>query len=189
MFEIRTYLKFEGYDYTDLFYRENPSAKYIEFDNTENISKIIDHHKFSPEYTQELITITYYDKDVVGFDVPSGLNLWKDSFIPAFEKYLTEGKITEVMYGIEPITLKLEPIANNQVSFSIFLEFEPEKPYASEILPEKEFISSILNGASDFWNNVIEYKIFERKEIGPRTPEDLPYRMLEKVEELRKRIS
>ncbi|WP_391557903.1 hypothetical protein [Robertmurraya sp.] len=188
MFEIKTYLELESYDYSDPYYMENPSAKYIEIDDLSNIRKIVDHRKFTPEHIQQLITIKYNEMVVVGFEVPSGLSLWESTFIHAIEDYLHVGKV-EMMYSIDLEILTLESINNNQMKFSIFHEWDSELVYASAILPEKEFIESMLTEANHYFQKLIDYKIFEEKRLDENTPRDYPQQMIKIVEELRRKIN
>lgn len=187
MFLINTYLELVSYDHTDSYFINNPCARYIDIDDSSRIREIIDHRKFTPELIQQLITITYNNSNIVDFNVPSGLDLWGGSYIPALEKYLFEGNSTK-MYGIEPVILQFESVNTNQVSFSIIGDWEPKKTFATAILPEKQLIESLLNSAKHFWEMLIEYKVFEEKMINDTTPRDYPYQMIKKIEGLRKMI-
>ena len=84
--------------------------------------------------------------------------------------------------------LKFESVNSNQVSISIHKEFATEEIYAKSILPKKEFIESLLDGASHYWQKLIEYRVFVEKELRETTPKDLPIQMLDTIEELRKKI-
>ena len=187
MFEINTYLERESFDYSDPYFLQNPKEKYIDVEDSLNIREIIDHKKFTPEHIQELITIKYKKHFIVDFDVPSGLSLWADTIIPAIKGYLQDGNI-EILYGIDPIMLRFESVNDNQILFSIYDEFEPKRIYVKEILPQKEFIESLLDSASHYWGKLNEYKIYEEKEIKESTPRDYPKKMLNTIEELRKKI-
>lgn len=177
MFEIKTHLELVSYDYTASNFIRNPRERYIDIDNVPKIRDVIEHRKFTPEFIKQLITITFNNKVVVGFNVPSGLDLWKGSYIPALEDYFREGK-SIVMYGIEPVILQLETINDEEVSFSIFGEWEPKEVFANAILPEKQFLEALLDGACHFWQMLIEYKVFEEGRLQENTPRDYPQQMI-----------
>ncbi|WP_430510827.1 hypothetical protein [Gottfriedia solisilvae] len=187
MFKINTYLERESFDHSNPYFLQNPKEKFIDIEDSLNISEIIDHKNFTPEHTQELITIKYNNQFIIGFDVPSGLSLWEDTFLPAIAGYLQNGNI-EILYGIDPIMLKFEPVNDNQILFMIYDELEPKEIYVNVILPQKEFIESLLDSASHYWGKLSEYKIYEEKEIRESTPRDYPKQMLNTIEELRKKI-
>lgn len=186
MFEINTYLERESIDHADPYFLQNPIEKYIDIDDSLNIREIIDHKNFTPEHIQQLITIKFNQQFIVGFNVPSGLSLWEDTFIPGLESFINEGN-KEIMYGLDPIILKFESVNSKQVLFSIYEELIPEEIYAASIVPEKEFIESLLNGASHYWQKLIEYKVFKENELRETTSKDLPFIMLKRIEELRRK--
>ncbi|TDL78543.1 hypothetical protein [Peribacillus frigoritolerans] len=187
MFEIKTFLGSHSYDNTDPFYSKNPEAKYVSLDDSLKLREYIDHRKFTPEHIQMLITIKYKNQIVVGIDAPSGLDLWEASYMVAMDHYLEEKKV-EIMYGIDPILMKLNSIDSNLLEFTIMDEWKAVEVYATAVLPEKEFLVAILDGAEHFWKTLIDYKVFEEKEIRETTPKEYPKLMIEEIEKLREKI-
>ncbi|CAH0276166.1 hypothetical protein [Peribacillus simplex] len=159
---------------------------YASLDDSLKLREIFDHRKFTPEHIQMRITIKYNNQVVVGFDVPSGLDLWSD-YMVAIEQYL-DGENVERLYGIDPYLIKLVSINNNLLEFSIVGDWEPVEVFAQAVLPEKEFLESILDGAEHFWETLIDYKVFEEKEIGKTTFGEEPKLMIEEIEKLRKKV-
>ena len=92
MFKISTFLV----EYCD------GDERYISLDDSLKLREVFEHRKFTPEYIQLHVMIQYNDQIVVGNDIPSGLDLWEQTYIPAIEGYLNERKV-EIMYGIDPI--------------------------------------------------------------------------------------
>ncbi|CAH0316358.1 hypothetical protein SRABI96_05236 [Peribacillus sp. Bi96] len=180
MFEIKTYLELFSYDHTDL------EASYISIDDSLKLREIIDHRKFTPEHIQMLITISYNNQIVVGIDVPSGLDLWSN-YTVAIERYLG-GENVEMLYGVDPYLMKLVSVNNNLLEFSIVGDWEPVEVFAQAVLPEKEFLESILDGAAHFWKTLIDYKVFEGKEIKKTTSKEEPKLMIEEIEKLREKV-
>jgi len=161
--------------------------RHISLDDSLKLREVFEHRKFTPEYIQLHVMIQYNDQIVVGNDIPSGLDLWEQTYIPAIEGYLNERKV-EIMYGIDPITLKIGSIGNNLLEFLIIGDWEPKETYANAILPQKEFCKALLDEAEQFWKVLREFKVFEEKEIRESTPSDYPVQIIEEIKELRERV-
>ncbi|MFD9627454.1 hypothetical protein [Peribacillus muralis] len=159
---------------------------YVSLDDYLKLREIFDHRKFTPEHIQMRITIKYNNQIVVGVNVPSGLNLWSD-YMVAIEQYL-EGENVERLYGIDLYLMKLVSINNNLLEFSIVGDWEPVKVFAQTVLPEKEFLESILDGAEHFWKTLFDYKVFEEKEIRKTASKEEPKLMIEEIEKLREKV-
>ncbi|QPC45853.1 hypothetical protein [Mangrovibacillus cuniculi] len=187
MFKIKTYLEKLYYDYGNPYIMDNPKERYIDIDDSLKISEIIDHRKFTADCIQEFISIEYNNKSIVNFDVPSGLSLWEDTYLPAIEGYIQNGKV-EIMYGIDPILLSLEESNNNEMLLSIYDEWKPNDIYVEEFLPQNEFIESLLDNASHYYEKLMEYKITEDRELRHSSSKDYPVEMLNTILELRKQI-
>lgn len=175
MFKISTFLETNEGD-----------ESYVSLDDSLKLRGIFEHRKFTPEHIQMRITIKYNNQIVVGVDVPSGLDLWSD-YMVAIEQYL-ESKNVERFYGIDPYLMKLVSINNNLVDFSIVGDWEPVEVIAQAVLPEKEFLKSILDGAEHFWGTLIKYKVFEEKELRKTTSKEEPKLMIEEIEKLREKV-
>ena len=165
----------------------NGEERYISLDDSFKLREVFEHRKFTPEYIQLHITIQYNDQIVVGNDIPSGLDLWRTTYITAVESYLDEQKV-EIMYGINPITLKIDSIDNNLLDFQIIGEWKPNVTLAKAFLPQKEFLKALLDEAEQFWNVLLEYKVFEGKAKRETTPSNYPVQMIKEVKQLRDRV-
>ena len=165
----------------------NGEERYISLDDSLKLREVFEHRKFTPEYIQLHVMIQYNDQIVVGNDIPSGLDLWEQTYISAVEGYLDERKV-EIMYGIEPIRLKIDSIDNNLLDFQIIGEWEPKVTFAKAILPQKEFLEALLDEAEKFWNVLLECKVFEGKAKRESTPSDYPVQLIEEVKQLRERV-
>ena len=165
----------------------NGAERHTSLDDFLKLREIFEHRKFTPEYIQMHIMIQYNDQIVVGKNIPSGLDLWKQTYISAVKGYLDERKV-EIMYGIEPITLKIDSIDNNLLDFQIIGDWEPKVTYAKVILPQKAFLEALLNEAEQFWKVLLECKVFEGKAKRESTPSDYPVQMIEEVKQLRERV-
>ena len=75
---------------------------------------------------------------------------------------------------------------NSLLKFSIFHEYDHNEVYASSILPQKEFLQSLLDGAKLFWNKMIEYRIFEKET--KRLSRDSLLKELNKIEIIEKKM-
>jgi hypothetical protein len=161
--------------------------RHISLDDSLKLKKVFEHRKFTPEYIQLHIMIQYNDQIVVGNDIPSGLDLWEQTYIHAVEGYLDERKV-EIMYGIDPYIMKLISITSNLLEFSIEGEREPVEVFAQAVLPEREFLDAILDGAEQFWKVLLEFKVFEEKKLRESTLSDYPVQKIEEINELRERV-
>ena len=161
--------------------------RHISLDDSLKLREVFEHQKFTPEYIQLHVIIQYNDQIIVGNDIPGGLDLWEQTYTSAVEGYLDERKV-EIMYGIDPYIMKLKSINNSLLEFSIEGKWEPVEVFAQAILPEREFLDAILDGAEQFWKVLLEFKIFEEKEIRETTPSDYPVQMIEEIKELRERV-
>ncbi|WP_375564319.1 hypothetical protein [Peribacillus frigoritolerans] len=155
---------------------------YISLDDSLKLRGIFEHRKFTPEYIHMHIMIQFNNQIVVGNDIPSGLDLWND-YILGLEKFLN-GENVEIPYGIDPYLMKLTSINSNSLDFSIVGDWEPVKVFAEAILPKREFFEAILDGAAQFWNTLIDYKVFEEKEIKDTTAKEYPKLMIKEIEKL-----
>ncbi|PUB03972.1 hypothetical protein [Paenisporosarcina sp. OV554] len=164
----------------------NGDERQTSLDDSLKLREIFEHRKFTPEYIQMHIMIQYNDQIVVG-NIPSGLDLWEQTYIHAVEGYLDKRKV-EIMYGIDPYILKLISINSNLLEFSIEGEWEPVEVFAQAILPEREFLDAILDGAEHFWKVLLEFKVFEEKKLRESTPSDYPVQMIKEIKELRERV-
>jgi hypothetical protein len=165
----------------------NGAERHISLDDFLKLREIFEHRKFTPEYIQMHIMIQYDDQIVVGNDIPSGLDLWEQTYIHAVEGYLDERKV-EIMYGIDPYIMKLISITSNLLEFSIEGEREPVEVFAQAVLPEREFLDAILDGAEQFWKVLLEFKVFEEKKLRESTPSDYPVQKIEEINALRERV-
>lgn len=161
--------------------------RHISLDDSLELKEFFERKKFTPEHIQLHVRIQYYDQIVAGNDIPSGLDLWEHTYTSAVEGYLDERKV-EIMYGIDPYVMKLKSINNSLLEFSIEGEWEPFEVFAQAILPEREFLDAILDGAEQFWKVLLEFKVFEEKEIRESTPSDYPVQKIEEIKELRERV-
>lgn len=155
---------------------------YISLDDSLKLRGIFEHRKFTPDYIQMHIMIEFNNQTVVGNDIPSGLDLWND-YILGIEKFLN-GENVEIPYGIDPYLMKLISINSNSLDFSIVGDWEPVEVFAQAILPKREFFEAILDGAAHFWNTLIDYKVFEEKEIKDTTSKEYPKLMIKEIEKL-----
>ena len=165
----------------------NGDERQISLDDSLRLIEIFEHRKFTPEYIQMHVTIQYNDQIVVGYAVPSGLDLWEQTYKHAVEGYLNERNV-ETMYGIDPYILKLISSNRNLLEFSIVGDWEPIEVFAQAVLPEREFLDAILDGAEQFWKVLLEFKVFEEKKFRESTPSDYPLQMIEEINELRERV-
>ncbi|WP_078410711.1 hypothetical protein [Priestia abyssalis] len=156
-------------------------------DDSSKFREYIEHSNFTPKHIQMLITIKYKNEIVVGIDGPSGLDLWEQSYMALVESYLNQEKVN-VMYGIEPIVMRIKSLDNHLFEFSITDEWKPIEVYAKAVLPKKEFFEAILDGAERFWNTLNNYKVFEKMDIKEKASIEYPVLMTEKVEKLREKI-
>ena len=165
----------------------NGAERHTSLDDFLKLREIFEHRKFTPEYIQMHIMIQYNDQIVVGNDIPSGLDLWEQTYIHAVEGYLDERKV-EIMYGIDPYILKLIQINSNLLVFSIEGEWKPVEVVTQAVLPEREFLDAILDGAEQFWKVLLEFKVFEEKKLRESTPSDYPVQKIEEINALRERV-
>ncbi|MFF2287980.1 hypothetical protein [Peribacillus butanolivorans] len=159
---------------------------YISLDDSIKLREIFEHRKFTPEHIQMHIEIQYNDQIVVGNGIPSGLDLWTD-YIVGIEQYL-DGENVEIPYGIDPYLMKLISINSNLLELSIVGDWEPVKVFAQAILPKREFLEAILDGATHFWNTLYDYKVFKEKNTKNTTPKENPKLIIEEIEKLRKKV-
>ncbi|MGG3450578.1 hypothetical protein [Domibacillus aminovorans] len=187
MFEIKTFLQVHGFNPTDEDFLKNYRPQHISLDDSSQVKEYFDHRKFTPEYINMLITIKYKNKIVIGIDCSSGLDLWEQTYMPAVECYLDEQKVA-IMYGSDPITMKIDSLDNMLLNFLIIDDWEPRETRVKAILPQKEFLEVLLDGAEQFWKVLLDYKVFEEKAMRGSTPRDYSVQMIEKVKELRERV-
>lgn len=159
---------------------------YISLDDSFKLREIFEHRKFTPEHIQMHIKIQYNDQIVVGNDIPSGLDLWTD-YIVGIEQYL-DGESVEKPYGIDPYLMKLLSINSSLLEFSIVGDWEPVEVFAQAILPKREFLEAILDGATHFWTTLNDFKVFKEKNTKNTTPKEYPKLIFEEIEELRKKV-
>ncbi|MFS0762292.1 hypothetical protein ABC374_02405 [Peribacillus sp. 1P06PB] len=159
---------------------------YISLDDSLRLREVFDHHKFTPEHIQMHIMIQFNNQIVIGNDIPSGLNLW-DDYIVGIEKFLN-GENVEIPYGIDPYLMKLISINSNSLELSIVGDWEPVKVFAQDILPKRELFTAILDGAEHFWNTLIDYKVFEEKEIKDTASREYPKLMIKEIEKLSAKV-
>lgn len=186
MFEIKTFLEKYDYNRTDSYFFECPREKYIGLNESSKLKDYFTHKDFTPEYIQMLVTIQHNDKVLVGIDGLSGLDLWED-YLTAIKQY-TEKYNAEVMYGMDPVTLKLTSIENKLVHFLIIDDWEPKQIYAEAVIPEKEFLEALLTEVEHFWELLLKYKVFEGKHKREDTPSDYPAQMIKEVKELQEKV-
>lgn len=187
MFEIKTFLEKHDYDRTDLYFFEHPRERYIGLDEPSKLQEYFGHKDFTPEYIQMLVTIQYKEKVLMGIDKLNGLDLWEETYLAATKQYV-ENRSAETMYGIDPVTLKLNALDNRLLQFLIIDDWEPRQVHAEAVLPEKEFLEALLTEAEHFWEVLLENKVFEGKHKREDTPSDYPVQMIKEITKLIEKV-
>ncbi|WNS79230.1 hypothetical protein RRU94_16880 [Domibacillus sp. DTU_2020_1001157_1_SI_ALB_TIR_016] len=188
MFKIKTFLEKHSYERANLSSIGNTREDYIGLEESSKLKDYFIYKDFTPEYIQMLVTIQYKDKIVVGIDGLNGLDLWEQTYLTAIKQYL-KARNAETMYGIDPVTLKLQSIDNTFLHFIIKSDWEPKDVYAEGVLPEKEFLEALLMEAEHFWQVLLEYKVFEGENKREDSPIDYPAQMIKEVKKLRKKLN
>ena len=146
IFEVKTFLDVYNYNPTNEDFLCNERSRFISLEDSSQLNEIFNCRKFTPEHIDMIITIKYKKYILIGIDGPSGLDLWKDTYTTAVESFLEQNR-AEIMYGIDPITLKIDSKENDLLSFVISGDWEPKEFFAKAVVPKKEFLVPLLDGA------------------------------------------
>jgi hypothetical protein len=137
----------EGINYT--LADHNTNTRFVHIDDTENLKTyVLQNRKFTPEYFNMIITMKINDKQIIGLDGPSGLNIWLD-YLDLMEEFLKH-KTVRKMYGIEPVQIEFRAIDDNLLFFSIYDEFDPDDVFVKTEVPTKYFLPFLLEEIESF---------------------------------------
>ncbi|XEC97328.1 hypothetical protein AB6A23_12690 [Paenibacillus tarimensis] len=155
----------------------NPESRYVDIDNRSDMFELISDRKFSGKHLQMLFIITTDQEAVIGYDCPSGYNLWAD-LLKAAEEFASRGK-TKRSYGVDPLIMEIFSVSNGTLKFTIYYELDCSKKYVDISLPSKEFMLSLTTALEHFLKIMInEYNV----EVGDEE-------IINRVERLAKRFS
>lgn len=110
--------------------------------------ELINSNDFSGKHLQLLFLIKHNQEYVLGYNVPSGCNLWSD-FLNAAEDFANHGR-SKRSYGVDPLTMEIRSEGKVELNLSIYYELDSSKKYLDVKLPSKEFMISLVSSLRDF---------------------------------------
>lgn len=145
MIKMDCYIERTNYNPSD----HNNLTQFVHIDDSENLKTYVMHNrKFSPEYFNMIITMKIDDKQIIGLDGPSGLNVWLD-YLDLMEEFF-EHKTVKKMYGIEPVQMEFRALEDNRLFFSIYDELYPDDVFVKAEVPAKNFLLVLLEEIESF---------------------------------------
>lgn len=136
----------------------NPESRYVNVDDLSDMCELKNSNDFSGKHLQMLFLIKYNQEYVLGYDVPSGYNLWTD-FLNAAEDFANYGR-SKRSYGVDPLIMEMTSEGMKKLNFSIYYELDRSKKYMDVKLPSQEFMFTLASTLRDFFVKMIhEYKI------------------------------
>jgi hypothetical protein len=120
------------------------------------------------------------DQTVLGFNVPSALDLWSD-YLHAIDAVIHRGCVQR-MYGIDPIFMEMELLGEGLVQFTIRNDGKPDHVFVNAKLPAVPFFLAILNAVRIFWRKLKCLQVNE-KNLPPNHMIDLD-RLMEWIDSI-----
>ncbi|MBD7969298.1 hypothetical protein [Paenibacillus gallinarum] len=135
-----------------------PESRYVNIDDRLDMSELINNNDFSGKHLQLLFLIKHNQEYILGYNVPSGYNLWSD-FLNAAEDFANYGR-SKRSYGVDPLIMEIRSVGKEELNFSIYYEMDRSKKYIDVMLPTQEFMISLASSLRDFLVKMIhEYKV------------------------------
>lgn len=133
-------------------YAHFPEHTYIDPDNVEAVRELLKPRNFTSKQMRMTLILEDGDETVLGFNVPSALDLWSD-YLYAIDAVIHHGYVQR-MYGVDPIFMEMELLDEGLVQFTVRNEGKPDHVFVNTKLPAVPFFQAILNAVRIFWRKL-----------------------------------
>ncbi|WP_054024893.1 hypothetical protein [Bacillus sp. FJAT-28004] len=160
-------------------YTHFPEHTYIDPDNVEAVRELLNGKNFTPIHIQMTLILKDGNETVLGFNVPSALDLWND-YLHAIDAIIHDGCVQR-MYGIDPVIMEMELLSEGLVQFKVGNEY-PDHVFVNAKLPAVPFFLAILNAVRIFWRK-LKCLLVNEKNLPPNNVIDFD-RLMEWIDSL-----
>lgn len=128
---------------------QRPEVQYADVNDRNQVERLMMSKKFGLDALQMVIHVFDDRGQLIGYEVPSGLNIWHD-YLRAIRMLMEQGKVC-VSYGIDPLLLEMEQYAYGQLRFAIRLELVPHRILTQFTIHARTFLLEILRSIEFLW--------------------------------------